>query len=241
MLLELVFADLALIEKRLQRIVTESKALKAAEREAVERDATLLRRIQDGLAEGTPLRAMSLGEDERKAIRHYRFLTDRPVLTLLNLSEADAARADAIAAQHRPAVEAPAAATAAVCAALEMELAALSDGEAAEYRREVGATEGALATALRLSYAILGLRSFFTVGEDECRAWTVRGGENALAAAGKIHTDLARGFIRAEVVAWDALIAAGSEAEARKRAFQHTEGKNYEVQDGDVLNILFNI
>ena len=241
MVLELVFADLALVEKRLQRIAAESKALKASERDAVERDAALLRRIQDGLTDGSPVRAMTLREEERKALRHYRFLTDRPLLTLLNINEADAGRAGEIADRSRPDQELAGTATTAVCAALEMELGALTPVEADEYRRQVGATEGALATALRLSYAILGLRSFFTVGEDECRAWTVRGGENAQEAAGKIHTDLAHGFIRAEVVAWDDLIEAGSEAEAKKRALQHTEGKLYEVQDGDVLHILFNL
>ena len=241
MTLELVFADMALIEKRLDRIAHETKAMKAAERELAERDAQLLRRLNDQLADGSPVRAIALSEDERKSLRHYRFLTDRPLLTILNIDESDAGRAQEIAAQFRPADEPTATATAAACAALEMELGGLSPEEADEYRREVGAAEGALATGLRLSYQILGLRSFFTVGEDECRAWTIRTGQNAQQAAGAIHSDLERGFIRAEVVSWDDLLEAGSEAEAKKRALQHTEGKEYVVQDGDILHVLFNL
>lgn len=241
MTLELVFADMGLIEKRLERIAAETKALKAAEREAADRDANLLRRLNEQLADGTPVRAMPFSEGERKELRHYRFLTDRPLLTILNIDESDAGRAPEIAAQYRPADEPAGTATAAVCASLEMELGGLTPEEADEYRKEVGAAEGALATAVRLSYEILGLASFFTVGEDECRAWTVRLGENAQEAAGHIHSDLARGFIRAEVVNWQDLLEAGSEAEAKKRALQHTEGKEYTVRDGDVLHVLFNV
>ena len=241
MLLELVFADMGLIEKRLHRIATETKALKAAERERADRDAALLRRLNDELSQGTPVRAVALSEAERKELRHYRFLTDRPLLTLLNIDEADAGRAAEIAAQFRPAEEPAGTATAAACAALEMELRGLTPDEAAEYRREIGASEGALEAGVRLAYQILGLRSFFTVGEDECRAWTIRDGQNAQEAAGHIHSDLARGFIRAEVVGWRDLLEAGSEAEARKRALQHTEGKEYVVRDGDVVHVLFNV
>ncbi len=241
MLLELVFADMALIEKRLDRIATETKALKAAERERADRDAALLRRLNGELSQGAPVRAVALSDAERKELRHYRFLTDRPLLTLLNIDEADAGRAAEIAAQFRPPGEPAGTATAAACAALEMELRGLTPDEAAEYRREIGAADGALEAGVRLSYQILGLLSFFTVGEDECRAWTIRAGQNAQEAAGHIHTDLARGFIRAEVVGWQDLLDAGSEAEARKRAQQHTEGKEYVVQDGDVLHVLFNV
>ena len=241
MTLELTFADLGLVEKRLERIAAEGKAMKAAEREIAEREAALLRRLQAALGEGTPVRDAALSVDERRSLRHYRFLTERPLLTLLNINEADAGEAAAIAGRYRPAMEPPGTATAAACAALEMELRALAPEEAAEYRREVGAAEGALETAIRLSYQILGLQSFFTVGEDECRAWTIRRGETAQQSAGKIHSDLERGFIRAEVVGWQDLVESGSEAEAKKRALLHTEGKDYVVQDGDVLHILFNV
>ena len=142
MLLELVFADMALIEKRLDRIAAETKALKAAERERADRDAALLRRLNDELSGGAPVRAVALSDAERKELRHYRFLTDRPLLTLLNIDEADAGRAAEIAAEFRPAVEPAGTATAAACAALEMELQGLTPDEAAEYRREIGASRG---------------------------------------------------------------------------------------------------
>lgn len=241
MTLELTFADMALVEKRLDRIASESKALKAAERDLAEREADLLRRLLDQLGTGVPVRAMALSEDERKDLRQYRFLTDRPLLTLINIDEAQTGGAESIAAQFWPDGEPLGAATTAACASLEMELVDLSAEEAAEYRTEVGAGDGALATAIRLSYEILGLLSFFTVGEDECRAWTVERGDNAQHAAGRIHTDLERGFIRAEVTNWHDLVEAGSEAEAKKLALMHTEGKGYVVQDGDVLHVLFNV
>lgn len=241
MTLELVFADLDLVDKRLQRIAAETKALKASEREQAQREAELLRRVHAQLEAGVPCRAIPLAQEERQSLRQYRFLTDRPLLTLLNINEADASQAEAIATRYRPAGEPPGTATGAACAALEMELQALAPEEAADYRRQVGGGEGALDQAVRFSYEILGLISFFTVGPDECRAWSIRRGTTAQASAGKIHTDLERGFIRAEVVDWHDLTTARSEAEAKKRALMHTEGKDYVVQDGDVLHVLFNV
>jgi GTP-binding protein YchF len=241
MTLELTFADLALVEKRLDRITAEMKPMKGQEREIAEREAALLGRIGEELGTGLPVRAMLFSEEERKNLRHYRFLTDRPLLTLINISEDAAGEAEAAAAPFRPADEPVGTATAAASAALEMELVDLSAEEAAEYRAEVGAGAGALETAIRLSYQILGLRSFFTSGEDECRAWTILVGDNAQRAAGRIHSDLERGFIRAEVVNWQKLVEAGSEAEAKKLAYLHTEGKDYIVADGDVLHVLFNV
>ena len=241
MALELAFADIALLDKRLERIAAETKAMKAAEREQARREVALLQRLRDQLAEGTPVRAAHLTDEERRTLAQYRFLTARPLLTVLNVGEADvAADASIVAGCHRDgsAMETE---TVAVCAALEMELTVLSPEEAQAYRREVGAAEGALAQAVRHSYAILGLLSFFTVGEDECRAWTVTRGATALQAAGKIHSDIARGFIRAEVVGWDDLLDAGSEMAARKRARLRTEGKDYGIRDGDVVHVLFNV
>ena len=243
MLLELVFADMGLIEKRLHRIAAETKALKAAERERADRDAALLRRVNDELSQGTPVRAGALSDAERKELRHYRFLTDRPLLTLLNIDEADAGRAAEIAAEFRPP---------AVEAGRDGDgggLRRAGDGAARRSRRTRRPSTAARSARPRARsrpacgsrYQILGLLSFFTVGEDECRAWTIRAGQNAQEAAGHIHSDLARGFIRAEVVGWQDLLDAGSEAEARKRALQHTEGKEYAVQDGDVLHVLFNV
>lgn len=231
MQLELTFADLALIEKRLQRIGAETKSLKAAERVAVNREAGLLARLQAHLSEGGSILDAPLSTDERAALRQYRFLTERPLLTLLNIGE------DATAEAAPTAVGA----WVALCARLEEELRAFELDEAAAYREELGVGASAVETALQASFRLLGLRTFFTVGEDECRAWTVPGGATAQRAAGRIHSDLERGFIRAEVVGWQDLLECGSEAEARRRALVHIEGKDYEVQDGDVLHILFNV
>ena len=236
MQLELTFADLALIEKRLQRIGEETKSLKAAERTAADREADLLRRLQAHLSEGGAMLDAPLAEEERAGLRHYRFLTERPLLTLFNLGEDDAANAEAaLSAYGAPA------GSVGLCAKLEEELRAFDADEAAAYREELGVGAGAVETALQETFRLLGLRSFFTVGEDECRAWTVPGGATAPQAAGRIHSDLERGFIRAEVTRWDDLLECGSEAEAKKRARLRTEGKDYEVQDGDVLHILFNV
>ncbi len=232
MQLELAFADLALIEKRLQRIAEETKSMKAAERVAVDRETDLLRRLQAHLGEGGTLRDAPLSDLERDSLRHYRFLTERPMLTIFNVDEAAAGAGERVALSAR----------------LEEELRDFDDAEAAAYREELGVGAGAVETALQETFRLLGLRTFFTVGPDECRAWTVRAGDTAPQAAGKIHSDLERGFIRAEVVRWDDLLvcgaavgASGAEAEAKKRALSRTEGKDYEVQDGDVLHILFNV
>ena len=236
MQLELTFADLALIEKRLQRIGEETKSLKAAERVAIDREVDVLRRLQAHLSDGGATLDAPLTTEERASLRHYRFLTERPLLTLFNLGEDDAG--DAAAALSR--VGAPEGSVG-LSARLEEELRSFEVEEADAYRAELGVGAGAVETALQETFRLLGLRTFFTVGEDECRAWTVPGGATAPQAAGRIHSDLERGFIRAEVTRWDDLLECGSEAEAKKRALLRTEGKDYEVQDGDVLHILFNV
>lgn len=240
--LELAFADLAVIERRLERITAELRSTKAGERGAGEREQALLTRMKDALEDETPIRALALGEEERRIVAGYRFLTQKPLLLVLNIGEADVAGREAIEAEWRGRYHAPHTDVAAICGKLEMELLDLSPEEAVEYRRDLGlAEETGLDRMIRLSYSLLGLLSFFTAGPDECRAWTVAAGATAPQAAGKIHSDLERGFIRAEVIRFEDLIAAGSEAEAKKRGTLRTEGKTYVVHDGDVLHILFNV
>ena len=241
MTMELTFADLGLGEKRLESIATDNNAswfLSVSPPNAMPNsfDAS-----KPNSAMASPYRAMSL--TRRRPQGHAPLpLSDRPgILTLLNMSEGDTAAAESIAAQFRPGQEAEHTATAPLRLARNGAPAASPSTRLTSTAAAVGAGEDALTTAIRLSYAILGLRSFFTVGEDECRAWTIHEGDNAQQAAGRIHTDLERGFIRAEVVAWDNLLSAGSEAEAKKRAQLHTEGKDYVVQDGDILHVLFNL
>jgi GTP-binding protein YchF len=239
--LELAFADLAMIEKRLQRMETELRSLKAGEREALQRTKDVLLRIMSGLEGEVAVREQDLSAEDWKALEGSRFLTGVPLLLVVNLGEADLPRRAEIEAEFRERYRRRGRDVAAFSGKFEMELNELSESDAEEFRATAGVSESGMAEAIRLSYALLGLISFLTSGHDECRAWTIEAGSTAPEAAGKIHTDLKRGFIRAEVVHFDDLVAAGSEAEARKRGLLRTEGKQYVVRDGDVLHILFNV
>ena len=240
--LELMFADQALIERRIDRLNAELRSTKAAERGQGERELALLARLRGELEREVPIRVLELGDEEQRMIAGYRFLTQRPMLILLNIGEEDVAGSDAIEAEYRAKINMPFTEVAAFCGKLEMELTDLDEDEAREYRRELGlGEETGLDRAIRLSYHLMGLISFLTVGEDECRAWTVNHGAAAPQAAGKIHSDLERGFIRAEVVRFEDLVNAGSMVEAKKRGLVRMEGKTYLVQDGDIMNILFNL
>lgn len=234
--LELVLSDLASVEKRLERL---EKDIKKQKNPALEKEYHILERCKQALEKQTPLRELEFPPDEEKLIRGFTFLSSKPMLYVLNLGEQDAAKANAadeFAAQaglkQRPKTE-----VTAVCGKVEAELAELSDTEAAEFLASYGLTESAVARLIRSSYHLLGLISFFTVGEDECRAWTVRSGTPAVEAAGAIHTDLQKGFIRAEVVRYDDLISAGGLAETRQHGTLRLEGKEYLVKDGEIMHI----
>jgi hypothetical protein len=233
--LELILSDLAVVEKRLERL---EKDIKKQKNPALEKEFQVLTLCKAALEKQTPLRELDLGAEESKVIRGFTFLSLKPMLYVLNLGEGDAARAnvaDQFAAEAglkqrlRTAVSA-------ICGKVEAELAELSDAEAAEFLSSYGLKESAISRLIRASYQLLGLISFFTVGEDECRAWTIRKGMTALDAAGEIHTDIQRGFIRAEVTKYDDLMAAGSFAEARVRAQLRLEGKEYIVHDGEIVH-----
>lgn len=240
--LELLFADHAVVERRLERIEPELRSSKGPEREMKEREKTVLQRAIAALAEERPLRDLDLDPDEEKAIRGYRFLTRMPVLVAVNIDEEDVADPERIIAPVREAARAHrASAVVPVSAKLEAEIAELPPDEAASFRSDLGLAEPALDRLIRATYELLGLCSFFTVGEDEVRAWTVPCGSPAQQAAGAIHSDLERRFIRAEVIGWEELLKAGSEANAKKLGVMRTEGKGYEVKDGDVLHVLFNV
>ncbi|TME34849.1 MAG: redox-regulated ATPase YchF [Chloroflexi bacterium] len=240
--LELLFADHAVVERRLERIEPELRSSKGPEREMKEREKAVLQRAVAALAEERPLRDLDLDPDEEKAIRGFRFLTRMPVLVAVNLDENDVADPERIIAPVREAAKAHrASAVVPVSAKLEAEIAELPPDEAASFRNELGLAEPALDRLIRATYELLGLCSFFTVGDDEVRAWTVPCGSPAQQAAGAIHTDLERGFIRAEIIGWAELLKAGSEANAKKLGVMRTEGKTYRVKDGEVLHVLFNV
>lgn len=240
--LELLFADHAIVERRLERIDAEIRGAKGPEKEAREREKLFLARAAPALESETPLRDLEIDPDELRLIRGYRFLTLAPQLVVVNLDEADVASPDSVlepmraaAAKHKATAVVPA------CAKIEAEIAELPPDEAAVFAKELGLAEPALERVVRATYDLLGLASFFTTGEDEVRAWTVPKDASAQQAAGTIHSDLERGFIRAEVIAWDELLRLGTEAAARKQGLLRTEGRTYQVRDGDVIHVLFNV
>jgi GTP-binding protein YchF len=241
--LELQLADLGQIDKRLERLEKELRLGSKGtpqERAAKERELAVLQRLQPSLQAGHPIRSVDLTREERREISSFGFLTQKPTLVLANLG--DEQPADEVLRLLRAAVEdTPRTEVLAVPARLEMELAELSPEEAAEFVEALGVTDRQLGNVIRGAYTLAELISFFTAGEDECRAWTIERGTNAQDAAGAIHSDLARGFIRAEVIRWDQLLEAGSEAAAKKRGWVRQEGKAYSVADGDVLHVLFNV
>jgi hypothetical protein len=237
--LEFTLADLSVMEKRIERLKVAGHHGSPAEREANDRELELLERLHGPLTGGTPLRGQSLAAEEEKSIRGFRFLTQKPVLVLLNVGESDLPREAEIVAGIGGRYKHDRALVDALSAKIEMELGELEPDEAAVFMDELGLKESSLDRVLRLSYRLLGLISFLTAGPDEVRAWPIPDGSNAVDAAGAIHTDLAHGFIRAEVVSYEDLLALKTMAEARKHGKLRSEGKTYAVKDGDVIEILF--
>jgi ribosome-binding ATPase len=237
--LETIVSDLAIVERRLQRLDTDLKRTRAGERAPLEAEMALLQRFQADLEAGRPLRDLELSEEEARGIRGYQFLSLKPLLLVLNLGEEQLGDAADLEAALAGAFAHRSTAVASLCGKLEMELAQLDPEDARSFMEDLGIVELAAGRIIRASYDLTGLISFLTTGEDEVRAWPIPRGTRAPQAAGAIHTDLERGFIRAEVVAYDDLMAAGNLAEARRRGLLRQEGRNYVVQDGDVINILF--
>jgi len=239
--LEFTLADLGVVEKRLEKLKNSGRHGTAAEKEANEREGVVLRKVLPALTDGQPIRDVGLDEDESLRIRGFRFLTEKPVLVLLNLGEPDLERAEALMAETAATIGHAQTEVAQMSAQIEMEIGQLDDDEAEVFREDLGLEGSSMERVIRASYHLLGLISFFTAGEDETRAWTVVRGATAVDAAGTIHSDLARGFIRAEVIGWEELLELGSMTEARKQGKLRSEGKTYEVQDGDVIEVLFNV
>jgi len=237
--LELAISDLAIMERRLEKLETGLKAAKAAERESQLKEQLLLQRIRTGLEKDTPIRIQGLAKEELKMLANYQFLTAKPMLVVLNIGEEQIPKTHQLEAEVSSLY--PQFAAVALCGKLEMELAQLSDAEAREFREAMGLSKPALDRVIDLSYSLLALVSFFTTVSSELKAWTIPSGTPAPKAAGKIHSDMERGFIRAEVVNYRDLEDCGNIAEARKRGLLRTEGKNYIIQDGDVVTFLFNV
>ena len=241
MLYELVFADLQILERRLTRLEESFKGAKAPEREALTKEQSLLARLKADLEAGTALRDQSLSTDESRALEGFQLLTAKPLLVVVNVGESELSGVPSVEARLAPAFDGPRVRTAALCGTLEMELAQMESAEEREYRESLGAGDSGLERTIGLSYDAADLTTFFTGNPNEVRAWAVTRGDTALKAAGRIHSDFERGFIRAEVVTFENLAEAGSVAEARRRGVLRQEGKTYVVQDGDVINVLFNV
>jgi ribosome-binding ATPase len=237
--LEFTLADLAMTERRLERLQGSGRHGTQAEREAAEREGVVLHRIHEVLEEGRPIRDLGLDIDEAKAIRGFRFLTEKPVLVLLNVGEGALSTAPSLVERISAGYPHQHALVDALSAKIEMELGELEPDEAVVFMEELGISESSLDRVIALSYRLLGLVSFLTAGPDEVRAWPIPDGSTAVDAAGIIHTDLAKGFIRAETVAYEDLVTLGSMAEAKKAGRLRSEGKTYRVKDGDVVEILF--
>ncbi len=237
--MELMFSDLAIIERRLLRIDDSLKGARSTEREALLREKSLLARIKSAMQDEVPLGEQVLSSEERRITENYQFLSAKPLMIVLNIGEEQLGEASAVEEALRSRY--PRYRVAAASAKLEMELGELAEPEATEFRSAMGVGEAVVDRIVRLSYELLGLISFFTTVSGEVRAWTIRQGTTAVKSAGKVHSDMERGFIRAEVVPFTDLARCGSLAEARRQGLLRLEGKNYVVQDGDVITFLFSV
>jgi ribosome-binding ATPase len=238
---EMAFSDLAIIERRLEKLDITVRSARPGEREAGEREEALLERCRALIGEGARLRDAVRDPQDLKALANYGLLSLKPQLIVLNIGEGDAARASELETEYGERYGAAATGVSVLSAKLEAELAELPPDEAAEFRLEMSAPEGGTHAVLERALELLGQVTFFTIGEKEARAWAVPAGTAALQAAGRVHTDMERGFIRAEVIGWERLLELGSHQEARRHGELRTEGKQYAVREGDVINVLFNV
>jgi hypothetical protein len=238
---EIAFNDLGIIERRLEKLDMTVRSARPGEREAGEREKVLLERCRAALNEGKRLRNAPIDPQDIKALGNFGLLSLKPMLIVLNIAEDDAPNGAALEGEYAQRFAAPGSGVAALSARIEAELAELPPEEAAEFRAEMAAGEDATHQVLAKVLKLLDVVTFFTIGEKEARAWTVPAGASALQAAARIHTDIERGFIRAEVMGWETLLELGSHVEARRRGQLRTEGKQYTVQEGDVINVLFNV
>jgi ribosome-binding ATPase len=235
---DLMVSDLGQIEKRLERLEKDLKKMKTPE---LEKENELLIKAKAHLETEKPLREMEMTPEDKKRIRGFMFLSEKPILYVLNIGESTELGSDLEAAAPKYKLTEVAArlnaGASAICGKVEAELSEMSDEDAAEFLSSYGLKESGLSRLIRTTYHLLGLVSFFTAGDDECRAWTVPANSRAVNAAGAIHSDLEKHFIRAETIRWDQLLEAGSEANARAKGTLRLEGKDYIVQDGDVMHI----
>ena len=241
---ELILADLGVVERRLERLDKDLRKNRSAD---LEREHHIVATCRETLESGRALRALELPGEDQKRLRGFQFLSAKPLLIVINVDERRLAAGAGAAGLTTAAADAglgqflerAGTAAVAVCAKIELEIAQLDAADAVTFLADLGLTESGLDRVIRASYDLLGYISFFTVGDDECRAWSIPRGTQAQMAASEIHSDIARGFIRAEVVSYDALVARGAMAACREHGEVRLEGKDYVVRDGDVINFRF--
>ncbi len=235
---DLMVSDLGQIEKRMERLEKDLKKMRSPD---LEKEFELLTRAKACLEAEKPLRELEMTPEDKKRLRGFMFLSEKPILYVLNVSESVELGNDLEQAVSKfklnEVASRPNSGATAICGRVEAELAEMSDADAAEFLSSYGLKESGLSRLVRTTYHLLGLISFFTAGEDECRAWTIPVNTRAQEGAGAIHSDLQKHFIRAETIRWDQLLEAGSEANARAKGTLRLEGKDYIVQDGDVMHI----
>jgi len=239
--LELAVYDSGIINQRLERIETSLKGAKPTERLGLLHEQELLTKLRTELEKEALIRELRLTSDEVKTIANYQFLTAKPLLIAVNIGEEQIPQAASLEAQLNSRYRRAKSGVITLCGKLEMELTQLDDDAARSFRAEFGLAESGLDRVIKLSYELLGLISFFTIVSGEVKAWSIQKGTTAIKAAGKIHSDMERGFIRAEVTSYDDLVKCGSLSETQKKGALRLEGKSYIVQDGDVITFLFNI
>ncbi len=239
--LELTFSDLAILERRSERLTSELKGIRSQERNRVLGEAALIERLKEALSQDTPLREQNLTPDEELMISGYQFLTGKPLLILQNVDEGQTPNLLELEEEMSLRLNAPSVGCAVMCGKLEEELTQMDPEEEEGFRGSLKAGEAGADRMIRLSYKLLNLVSFLTVGPDEVRAWSIPEGTPAVKAASVIHSDIERGFIRAEVISYDDLVRCGGMVEARRQGVLRAEGRGYVVQDGDIINFLFNV
>jgi len=239
--LELALHDAGIISRRLERIETSLKGADPTERQGLLREQQLLEKLKAELEKEVPIRQLGLTAEETKATSNFQFLTAKPLLMAVNIGEGQIGEAASLETELNSRHSGAGRGVIALCGKLEMELTQLDEEAEKEYRTEFGITEPGLERVIRLSYQLLDLITFFTTVSDEVKAWPIPRGTTALKAAGKIHSDMERGFIRAEAISYDDLMKCDNLAEAHKKGRLRLEGKGYPVLDGDVITFLFNV
>ena len=236
--MELILSDMEILERRIAKTKNGMKGGNKAQAG----ELAIMEKVYDWLSEGKNARAMDIDEEDRDFVKSLGLLSYKPIIYVANVADDDAKDGNAYTARVAEIAQAEGSQSVVICAEIEAELAEMEDEERAEFLADMGIEESGLDKLVKASYSLLDLISFLTAGEDECRAWTIRRGTKAPQAAGKIHTDFERGFIRAETIAYDKFMeVGGSMASAREKGFLRSEGKDYVMKDGDIVNFLFNV